>query len=316
MSMVCTASPPSAQLKRALVQAADRLAQAKVHRPCWTAEQLLSHQLEVDPITLHLDPPVLTDLQRIQFLKCTAARASGVPLQYLLGKTDFYGRTFHVGPGVFIPRPETEVLIEAALKTFTVHPESFDPPSVRPELVEGHGRLAQDRRASKDTLFLDVGTGCGTIAVTLALERPEWKLFACDLSVSALRFARRNANLLKASVQFFQGDLSCAVRVGAFDGMVANLPYLNPAQSDAWPAELAWEPQLALDGGQGGAAAIRRLLGNSHALLKPGGVLLLEIGEGHAELLQQTAAQLRFTLEPVIRDLAGLERVAVLRRVR
>ncbi len=296
MSMVCTASPPSLQLKRAFIQAADRLAQAKVHRPHWTAEQLLSHQLEVDPITLHLDPPVLTDLQRTRFLKCVAARASGVPLQYLLGKADFYGRTFDVGPGVFIPRPETEVLIEAALNRFTPFREEG----------QGGGGLT----------LLDVGTGCGTIAVTLALERPEWKLFACDLSASALRFARRNAAALGASVQFLQGDLGCAVRAGAFDGIVANLPYLNPAQSDTWPVELAWEPRLALDGGQGGVAAIRRLLGNARALLKPGGALLLEIGEGHAELLEPAAAQLRFTLEPVIRDLAGLERVVVLRRVR
>ncbi|MBI3333377.1 MAG: peptide chain release factor N(5)-glutamine methyltransferase, partial [Candidatus Omnitrophica bacterium] len=160
---------------------------AQVHRPRWTAEQLLSRHLGCAPIGLHLEIPPVTDEEALSFQAGVAARAQGVPLQYLLGSAEFYGREFIVGPGVFCPRPETEVLVEAALSILQDHPSGAGP----------------DQRLT----VADIGTGSGAIAITLALECSGVRVLAADRSSLALGFARRNAERLGAAVSFLQGDL-------------------------------------------------------------------------------------------------------------
>lgn len=289
MSVGSAEAPMSRELLKAAVVT---LEQAQVHRPRWTAEQLLSRHLGCAPVELHLETPPVTDEQALSFQAGVAARAQGVPLPYLLGSAEFYGREFIVGPGVFCPRPETEVLVEAALRCLRMNGASKDDPGLT---------------------VADIGTGSGAIAITLALECSGVRVLATDWSSLALGFARRNAERLDAAVSFLQGDLLESCSRGSADLITANLPYLNAADSGAWPRELHWEPWLALDGGEGGLSLIGRLIRQAGSVLKPGGRLLLEIGEGQAGPVGLAARQEGFLMERIVRDLAGLERVAVLR---
>jgi len=285
-----------------LLRAAEAaLERAGVLRPRWTAEQLLAHRLGCEPVELYLEPSsVIARTQTpnevrgkqdeaIAFLADAAARAGGVPLQYLLGDTEFYGRKFFVGPGVFIPRPETEVLIDVVLDV-----------------------IARTQSARSNPILIDVGTGCGAIAVTLALEVPKLQCVAVDRSVYALSFARRNARHHYAAVSFCQGDFLQSVAKRRADLLVANLPYLDSAKVSDWPRELHWEPWLALDGGEAGLSLIQNLIRQAGFVLKPEGKLILEIGAGQAELVSHFARANGFKPEQVVDDLAGLDRVVVL----
>ena len=307
---------------------------AEVLRPRWTAEQLLSHRLGCRPVQLYLEPPPLSDEQAIRFRADVAARAHGMPLQYLIGSTEFYGREFLVGPGVFIPRPETEVLIDTVLKMERQR-GGFAGIGGRAgtDLVSGplhslretreRGRRFE-RPASPGPaaygeasplplpLIVDVGTGSGAIAVTLAMECPGAQVQAIDKSPTALSFARRNAERHGCEISFMEGDLLAAVAPNSADLIVANLPYLNPADAPTWSRELHWEPWLALDGGQEGLSLIQKLMRQAASVLKQDGKLLLEIGAGQSRQIQQDAGASGFRADQIILDLAGLERVMVL----
>ncbi len=287
-----------------LNSAARRLEAAGVARPRWTAEQLLSRRLGCAPIDLYLPArpriqgaggePQPPDLERtVQFEADAASRAGGVPLQYLLESAPFYGREFWVGPGVFIPRPETEVLVEVCLTELARWPV---PPLARSPVV------------------VDVGTGCGPIAITLALGRPDLRVTAVDRSAPALAFARENGARLGARIRWIQGDLLTGMQEGSVDAVTANLPYLDPAESSTWPRELHWEPWLALDGGAGGLSLIRELLPQAFKVLRPGGLLFLEIGAGQGKPASRLASENNFRVERIVPDLSELERVVVLRK--
>jgi release factor glutamine methyltransferase len=211
----------------------------------------------------------------------------GVPLPYVLGHWDFYGRTFQITPDVLIPRPETELLIEYALQ----HAGAFQQPRV-----------------------IDVGTGSGVIAVTLAAECPEATVLGVDLSMAALRVAHANAQRLCPSrVSFFQADLLAPFST-QFDLVCANLPYIPQHELDCLSVSQT-EPRLALDGGVSGLDVINALLTQAQTQLSPTGVILLEI---HASLGAETlaAAQAAFpnAQHQLIRDLAGLDRIVVIQR--
>ena len=273
-------------------EATELLAEAQVHRPQWTAEQLLAERLGCLPVDLYVEPPAVPSKKSVQFLSDVAARANGVPLQYLLGSADFYGREFAVGPGVFIPRPETEVLIDVVLGL----------------LMNEHGTP----RSGGWPVLVDVGTGSGAIAITLAKERPGLRVLAVERSTVALHFARRNALRHQAALSFIHGDLLLALAPKSVDCIVANLPYLKPAEALAWPRELAWEPWLALDGGVEGVVLIEQLLAQAPRVLKPGSRVVLEIGMGQAEAVLALAEQGGFEVKQVVPDLAGIDRVMVL----
>ena len=268
---------------------ADLLESSGISRPQWTAEHLLAERLGCLPVDLYAMAPKLLEGDRLLYRADVAARANGVPLQYLLGTADFYGRRFAVGPGVFNPRPETEVLVEVAL-----------------------GILALRQAQGERLCIADVGTGSGAIAVTLAKERPELDLVAVERSSVALHFARRNASTHGCGIHFVHGDLLEGMLPRSLDAIVANPPYLNPAQAADWPRELAWEPWLALDGGSAGLALIARLIAQAGAVLKPSGWMALEIGMDQAEGVRILAQQNGFRVERIVKDLANLDRVAVL----
>ncbi len=214
--------------------------------------------------------------------------ARGEPLAYLTGQREFYGLAFDVDRRVLVPRPETEKQVDLAL-------------AARPRRV------------------LEVGTGSGCIAVALAVHLPQAALTATDISPEALAVARHNAHRhgVAHRIQFVQSDLLACMEFGTpdlqpFDLIVANLPYIDPAELSALPVA-DFEPRLALDGGPGGLALIARLLSQAPAALASGGRLLLEIGatQGAAALALARrafpAARAR-----VERDLAGLDRVLVI----
>jgi release factor glutamine methyltransferase len=212
-------------------------------------------------------------------------RAGREPLQYVLGAWDFFGREFLLCPHVLVPRPETEGLVEAFLG---------------------------EARARGWSRFVDVGTGSGAIAVTLALELPGSRVVATDLSRDALRTARRNAERLGAGerVRFACADLLSPFRQGAlFDAVVSNPPYVDPADRESLEPELSFEPPGALFAGEEGLAALRALAASAGAVLREGGELWCEIGASQGEAVSRLpCAPMRFV--EVRKDLSGRDRVA------
>jgi release factor glutamine methyltransferase len=249
------------------------------------AQVVMAHVLGRARAWVLAHPEALLDPLLAARLNQAASRlAVGEPLPYVLGHWEFYGLEFEVGPAVLIPRPETELLVETALAWLRNHPAA--------------------RRIA------DVGTGSGCIAVALAANVPGLIIYACDHSRGALEVARRNAtgHGLTGSMHFFQGDMLSAMQT-SLDLICANLPYI-PQETLASLSVSAHEPQLALDGGPDGLAAIRRLVTDAPRLLAPGSLCLFEIeaGQGPAVIsLAQSAfpgAEIRLS-----KDLNGQDRL-------
>lgn len=234
--------------------------------PHTDASRLLAHVLECDRswIVAHGDA-LLSPAHRVRFERLCALRAAGMPLAYVLGSTGFYGREFAVNERVLVPRPETEHLVDEALA------------------------FAADRGASNEPLaVLDVGTGSGAIAVTLAAENARIVVDATDASFDALAVARANADAhgVSARCRFHLGNLAEPVAGRRFDLVLANLPYVRSARIPPKPDPLAFEPRMALDGGVDGLDLYRALLPELPRLLAPGGMALLEGSQEHMRLLE------------------------------
>lgn len=221
-------------------------------------------------------------------------RASGEPVQYILGSWEFYGREFLLSRDTLIPRPETEGLAERAIAALR---------------AAGRG----------DGLALDVGTGCGAIAVTLAAELPRTRVVAVDLSAGALAVAAGNARRAGVAdrVLFVRADAYSALkRGGRFDVVVSNPPYVSEGEWDALPREVSdFEPPGALLAGPDGLSVIRRLVAGAADYLLPGGALLCEIGETQGEAVRRLPSGL-LSFEGVAADLAGRDRVALWTKIR
>jgi release factor glutamine methyltransferase len=275
--------------------AARRLGGAGVATARQDAEALLARALGTTRLGLYTTgrAPVPDDVLAA-FEGLVARRARHEPLQYLLGETEFCGLVLAVGPGVFIPRPETEELVEQALA------------------------LGPTPAAT----VLDLCTGSGAIACALAARRLEWRVWAVEQAVAAAAWARGNVRRLGLDrrVRILEGDLWAPlaghVRPGGVDLVVANPPYLAAPLLPALPAEVReWEPRDALDGGADGLGVIRRLLREGPAWLRPGGAMLVEIGEEHGPTVTALAgADPRYAAARVRRDFRGLDRVLEVRR--
>lgn len=237
----------------------------------------------------HLDQNLEPD-QVTHFNQLIAARLGGEPLAYLLGRREFYGRTFLVDRRVLIPRPETEDLIEQAL--------AF----IRAE-------------KPRDPRIVDVGTGSGAIAVTIAAEVPGARVIAVDRSAGALVVAQENARRLGVArqVEFVRADLLAGL-AGPFDLILANLPYVPSQEISRLQPEVQFEPRQALDGGPDGLDLYRRLFVQARGLLAPQGALIGEIAWDQGALAAQIAAQqMPEHAVTIQQDLAGHDRLVVAR---
>ena len=247
------------------------------------ARVLACHLLGVARAWLATNPMhVLTESQDAQFDLLVARRAMGYPVAYLVGTREFYGRDFEVGPAVLIPRAETETLVEAALV-----------------------------RLGDSGSVLDLGTGSGAIAVTLACERPGWMVRAVEASEEALAVARANAARHDAKVEFDLGSWYAPLANLSFDLVVANPPYVAAADHHLIEGDLRFEPRGALtDGSDDGLDSIRAIVAGAPGHLKSGGWLLIEHGYDQAEACQALLAGAGFADLISIPDLAGIPRVA------
>ena len=245
-------------LLEVLQGAAVFLGKQGVESPRLNAEHLLAHVLRVKRLELYLQfDRQLGETARAPLRDLVRKRATGVPLQHLLGTVEFCGRVFKSDSRALIPRPETEQLVERAL-SYTL--------------------LSQP-----SATMLDVATGSGIIPLSLALERPDSRIIATDISPEALSLAKENAILLGVtSVLFLEADLLPPVsgKDDCFDLITANLPYIPSAEIATLSREVQHDPRLALDGGEQGLDLIFRLIPLASKRLTLGGYLLLEIGKG------------------------------------
>ena len=231
-------------------------------------------------------PETTVDAERqATFAEWVRRRLAGEPAHYIVGSCPFWGREMIVTPAVLIPRPETELIVERVL-ALTLRPP---------------------------TRVLDVGTGSGCLAVTLALELTDATVTATDESPAALAVARRNAARHGARVALACGDLAAHL-AGGFDLVVANLPYIPDGEIASLPRDVReFEPHTALAGGADGADLLRHLIADLPRLLGPAGHALLEVGPGHAALLAAVVAGAGLAADAPIVDTGGVERVLVLR---
>ncbi len=259
--------------------------------PKLDAELLLSHTLDRERIWLHTYPEAaITPPQHNLFNQYLTRRIQREPVAYILGYKSFFGLDFVVTPAVLIPRPETELIIETTLELF---------PSDKPIRA------------------VDVGTGSGCIAVTLAKYLPQATVEAVDISIAALEIAQQNAanHQVISSLSFIEGSLLTPT-IGKFDLIVSNPPYLDDAElADTTPEIQNFEPAQALTAGSNGLALVQKLLQQAQTKLNSSGVMMIEIGSGQGEAVKQLALdnfpEARISIKS---DLAGLDRMVLIQQ--
>jgi len=267
-------------LKQALGRAREVLNRNGVEDAPLESELLLRHTLKIDRVQLYIDlEKELTPRQEQTFRHLLKRRLNGEPAAYITGHREFYGLEFEVNPDVLIPRPESELLVEAVLAIAENHPLS---------------------------VIADIGTGSGALAISLALGLPRAKIYATDISTAALKVARLNCcrHGVADRVRLLEGNLLEPLPEPV-DVIVANLPYVSKSELDPKA-----EPPLALDGGADGMEIIEKLCRQVSGKLKAGGSLLVEIGQGQAEAVRA----ILHNIFPgggikVMPDLAGIKRV-------
>ena len=267
-----------------------------IETPRLDAEVLLSHVLKKERIYLyvHFDEPLEKE-ELAAFRKAVAERARRVPTAYITGRREFMGLDFAVSSATLIPRPDTEILVEAA--------------------IERLGRLAENGR--KPLRFADIGTGTGAIALSvLKYASEDVAADAVDISGAALAIARENAERLglSACVHFHEGDLLAPLSHAAYDAILSNPPYIPDADIERLAPEVrSYEPMIALKGGEDGMDFYARLVETAPQYLRAGGFLAVEAGIGQAQKIRALAKEPWGDVE-ILPDLAGIERVVVLWR--
>lgn len=272
-------------LERATLEAKERASEATP----WDARILLAHAMGGSS-PLSLDPRRQVEPgAQARFDALWEQRLEGMPVQHLLGEWDFFGRSFTVDRRALVPRPETEVLVAAAL-----------------------------REAPAARRVLDLGTGSGVLAITYLLERPESRAIALDASVEALTLARANAarHGVLGRLGLAASDWLAALGSRPFDLALSNPPYLAFSESASLPRTVReHDPAKALFAGEDALAAIRHLLNELPRLLEPGAFFLFEIGYGQSEAVEdEVRARHRWRFQRIEPDLDGIPRVAIARR--
>lgn len=283
----------SGRLSDILNAGSDFLTSNGILNPRIDSERLLEYVLDLDRIELYIDVNREIDEQKIErFKSLIKRRGNGEPIQYLLGDVDFFGNAFYVKEGVFIPRPETEVLVEKVIKLFS----------------------------SKENLkVVDVGTGCGNIAISIALKFPKSFIYAIDISENALRIARLNAKKHGVSerIEFLNSDLlhtlSSLKLEKKIDLIVSNPPYIKRKDIESLPVEVkGYEPVESYDGGEDGLEFIARLTEDSPYFLKQNGILAFEFGFDEKDSVCQLFDEYDFySSVGIVKDYSGNDRIAI-----
>lgn len=284
-------------ITEALSWGAQQLALANIDQPRRTASLLLANLLQKDLTYLiaHNKDSLSSPLEYQNYQTLVTRRSQGEPLQYITEQQEFYGREFRVTPAVLIPRPETELIIDMVLKL--AKKEKYFPPRI-----------------------LDIGTGSGCIAVTLAAEIPQAKVFALDISLAALQIARFNGQRHHVIVHWWASDLLSSIAPQLpedikFDICCANPPYIPWADRDSLAREVReHEPNQALFAEEEGLALIRRVIDEAAAIVKPAGHLLCEIGFGQEVEVLATVDRQYWQVLDTIADLQGIPRTIHLQR--
>jgi release factor glutamine methyltransferase len=283
-------------IAEAIQKAAMRLSAHKIENARLDAEVLLGHALGRDRawLLIHMQDQLDDPGQRV-YENYIDRRAVREPLQYITGFQEFWGLPFIVTPAVLIPRPETELVVESAIRT---------------------GKTAAT------PVIVDLCTGSGCIAVSLAREHPQARIFATDRSGAALDIARRNArqNGVADRIRFLEGDLfeplSETDLIGRVDIIAANPPYIRRDELPTLQPEVRdFEPTMALIAGPDGTEIAERIINTAPNYLRSGGSLVLEMGMGQTDALRKIVAATGAYTEPeVLKDLAGIERVIVAKK--
>lgn len=267
---------------------------AREKLPTSEARLLLGHVLQ-KPLAWLLahDDEVLDEAGLSAFKTLVTRRAAGEPVAYLLGYREFFGREFLTTPATLIPRPETELLVERVIE--------------KVGLKVGDGETAIKHKSRR---ILDLGTGTGCIAITLALECPGVLVCAIDASKAALDVAQSNAQRLNANVRFLHSDWYAAIAGETFDVIVSNPPYIAAADAHLTQGDLRFEPPAALASGADGLDAMRHIIAAAPAHLSAHGQLWLEHGYDQADAVRALLAAAGFTAIAQHRDLADIVRVS------
>ncbi len=292
-------------IKKAIDWAFQYLESRRIESPHLNAELLVSHVLGKTRLKLYLEREYLLSPRELSFLKkLVVQRSRHIPLAYLTEEQDFMGIKFKVSSDVHIPRPETEILVEASLEAI----KEMVPP------VKSEGTW-------DDLIIIDLGTGCGNIAIKLAKELEKSKVYAVDISSKALEVAQWNAKFhnLDNKISFLRGDLFLPLAHLELEGkvnlIISNPPYVSSEEMNNLPLEVKREPRVALEGGENGLNAYRRIISQSVSFLRKAGFLALEIGYKQAGAVRGLiTAQEELSTPQVILDYGGNERVILVKK--
>jgi release factor glutamine methyltransferase len=300
------------QLKPSLTSAISRLTSDHVPSPRLNAELLLMFILNCDRAYLHAHPErELTTAEQSRYAAALAERARGVPAQYIIGHQEFWGMDLIVTPAVLIPRPETEHAIETVLELAS-QSANVKSKNVGRALLPAN---SAPRETANSIRIADVGTGSGCIALALAKELPQAQIHATDISPAALEIARVNAarHQLETRIHFHETDLLAGLTPESFDFVVSNPPYVGESEEDQVQLEVRkFEPRNAVFAGPTGLEVIARLIPQAHAVLRPGGWLVLEISGSIAAQVPHLLQSWNDVL--LIPDLQSIPRIARARK--
>lgn len=268
---------------------------ADIENPQRNAEILLSHLLRCSTGEIYLKKKI--EIDRENFKSFVKKRIAGEPWAYIFNSVQFRDLELRIKKGVFIPRPETEILVEEVIKTvfLTTQPTPLSTPN--------------------NFTLLDIGTGSGNIAISLAKNFPSVSILATDISKTALKIAKLNTlryNL--KNICFLCSDLFKNIPQQKFDIIVSNPPYIPNPDLKMLPEEVQKEPQAALGGGKKGISVLAKIIKDAPCFLKKGGSLFLEIGIGQNNLLKKIITQSKLKLIKTVKDYQKIPRVAIIKK--
>lgn len=285
------------------------LKSAGIENPAKEAEILITEALQITKSQLYTNILEISDKVSHRIDLLVNRRLQGEPIQYIIGYVEFYGLKIHVGKGVLIPRPETELVVEETIKAVS---------SVECRLSDKKNRKfkiqnSKFKNENSKMKILDLCTGSGCIAIALAKNLKQAFVYGVDKSEAAIGYARENAILNKVSnISFIVGDLFEPVRDIKFDFIVSNPPYIKKDEIQNLQREIRdYEPLNALDGGEDGLDFYRRVISESPYFLKKGGMLILEAGFNQAEEIKKLAKSSGYKEIKFFKDYAGIERVFI-----